>query len=131
MNIFEQASRLQIRFPSPKGLLTTEDLWRLPLTSTKGRANLDDIARSLNTKVNGESAISFVKDTSTADAETKVAFEIVKHVIDTRLQENKAKRQAEEMATKKKALLEAIVEAENKELTTGTLDELRARLAAM
>ena len=32
MNIFEQAARQAFRFESPKGFLTVEDLWNLPLT---------------------------------------------------------------------------------------------------
>ena len=48
MDIFEQASRLKLRFPSPLGTLSTEDLWHLPLTSTTGKANLNDIGKALN-----------------------------------------------------------------------------------
>ena len=34
MNMFEQAARQGFRFNSTRGLLTTEQLWTLPLTST-------------------------------------------------------------------------------------------------
>jgi hypothetical protein len=38
MNIFEQATRAKIRFSTPVGMLSVEDLWDLPLTSTQGQA---------------------------------------------------------------------------------------------
>lgn len=48
INIFEQTSRLKLRFDTTKGMLTAEDLWDLPLTSDAGKANLDDVAQSLH-----------------------------------------------------------------------------------
>ena len=48
MNIFEQATRQAFRFESPKGFLTVEDLWNLPLTNNTGRANLDGINAGIN-----------------------------------------------------------------------------------
>jgi hypothetical protein len=47
-NLFEKASRLKLRFSSPAGLLTVEDLWDLPLSAQAKVANLDDIAKGLN-----------------------------------------------------------------------------------
>lgn len=44
--MFIKASRTKLRFESPKGLLSVEDLWDLPLISTMGKANLDDIAKT-------------------------------------------------------------------------------------
>jgi hypothetical protein len=37
MNIFEQASRLRLRFESSKGQLIVEDLWELPPVFRKER----------------------------------------------------------------------------------------------
>ena len=55
MNIFEMATRKKIRFNSPQGDLSTEDLWDLPLSSkVNGKANLDDIAKDLHRLLFGE-----------------------------------------------------------------------------
>ena len=130
-NIFEQASRLRIRFNSPKGSLTVEDLWSLPLTSKTGKANLDDIARGLSKEIKEKAEESFVTPASGPNKALSVAFEIVKHIIAERIVERDAKADAADRAAKKQALLEAIAKAENEQLTTGTLEELKARLATI
>ena len=57
--MFEQASRSKFRFNSSQGLLTTEDLWDLPLTSTR-YANLNDIAKELNRTLKATAEEDFV-----------------------------------------------------------------------
>ena len=46
MSIFEQASRLKLRFASVKGELTIEHLWGLPLQS-KTSFDLDTVAKAV------------------------------------------------------------------------------------
>ena len=66
---FEKASRIRLRFDTPQGSLTVEDLWQLPLTSRTGRANLDDIAKSLNRQLKETAEESFVvKNNKTNEA---------------------------------------------------------------
>lgn len=88
--MFQQASRLQLRFSSPKGELTTEDLWLLPLTSATGKANLDDIAKGLFRALKSDENVSFVAPERKSDPRTQLAFDIVKHIIDVRVAENAA-----------------------------------------
>jgi hypothetical protein len=38
--LFQKATRAKLRFETPKGLLSVEDLWDLPLTSAINKANL-------------------------------------------------------------------------------------------
>ena len=121
--MFERASRKALRFNSPKGLLTVEDLWQLPLTSAKN-ANLDDIARGLHAELKTET-ISFVTKTDAADEDTKLAFNIVKHIIDVRLAENEAKRNASERSEKRQQLLALIAAKETEQLAGQSLDDLR------
>lgn len=81
-DIFQIASRNQFRFPSSNGLLTTEDLWGLPLKSDrKNAANLNDIAIALHREVKSSETESFVDDVPKANKATQVKLEIVKAVI--------------------------------------------------
>ena len=70
MNIFEQATRAKIRFSTPVGMLSVEDLWDLPLTSARARANLDDVARLLDAELKSTSSVSFVNDVSEVNAKS-------------------------------------------------------------
>jgi len=125
MSMFEQASRLQIRFESAKGLLTVEDLWHLPLTSDTGKANLDDLARALHRKVQSTEDVSFVTTEPKTDATTQLAFDLVKHVIGVRLEENKAAEQARQNKARKQKLLDVLERKESAALENLSADEIR------
>jgi hypothetical protein len=87
--MFEDAIRQKIRFDSPKGLLTAEDLWDLPLQSTvSGKANLDDIARALHKQLKNGDDVSFVSTATKSDPTVQLKFDIVKYVIEQKMKEN-------------------------------------------
>lgn len=128
-DMFEQAARLKLRFESPVGQLTVEDLWDLPLTSkTTNKPNLDDIARSIYKKIDDKGAISFV-ETHTKDARLQLSFEIVKHVIATVQAERAAAASAKERAETKQKILAIIDDRKNEELRKMPIAELEALLA--
>ena len=132
MDIFESASRLKLRFPSPKGLLTVEDLWDLPLTSTTGKANLDTIACTLHAEIERQPKVSFVvKQGSALDQTNKLSLDVVIHIIEVRLAENEQKKQVEARREQKQQLLEIIAKKEAEQLYGSSFDELRARVATL
>lgn len=106
--LFEQASRLKLRFASPQGVLSIEDLWDLPLTSRSNRANLDDIARVYSRELKAQGEESFVTKPARKDKLLILGFEIVKHVIEIRLEENKATKDAAEKANRKAKIYELL-----------------------
>ncbi len=123
--MFEKASRRKLRFPSPKGLLSVEDLWDLPLTSNTGKANLDDIAKTLFAAMK-ETEISFVAPAKTeSDSDSKLAFEIVKRVIDVRLAENAAAAVAADNRKRKQLILDIIAQKQNEQLLGSSLEDLQ------
>lgn len=132
-NIFETASRMALRFETPKGSLTVEDLWNLPLQSNAGRANLDDIAKELNRQTKEAAAeTSFVTPpASSGGAEREVAFEIVKRVIAVRVAERDSEAAKKKRADEKQRILELIAEKQDEGLKAKSLEELQAMVAAL
>lgn len=129
--MFEKASRLKLTFASSQGLLSVEDLWDLPLTSSKGRANLDDLARDLHKQLKNGEDVSFVNKETKSDPVIQLKFDIVKHVIEVKLAENEAAATARANAEKKQQLLGLIASKENEALAGKSLDELRAMIGQM
>lgn len=129
--MFEQATRNKLRFSTPQGQITTEDLWDLPLTSTTGRANLDQIAVALFTELSNNKNISFVTETAKTDQTSQLKFEIVKHIIGIRKTENEAAALARTNREKKQQLLSLINQKENEQLAGKSLDDLRKMAESM
>lgn len=127
--MFEQASRLKLRFVTPKGGLSVEDLWDLPLTGKPGTANLDDIAKELYKKLRDGDDLSFVSTTKKGDTLTKLQFDIVRHIIEVRLAENEKKELALVNKAKKDRILAIMAEKENDSLKSASMDELKRMLA--
>lgn len=126
-NLFEVASRERLRFESTRGNLSIEDLWTLPLTSSTGRANLDDIARQLyrQIKESGD-GVSFVNPVGEIDSITTVKLDLVKYIISIKLAERDAAVLSTTRKAQKQRLLELISQKENEALSSKSVDELRA-----
>jgi len=133
MSIFEQASRLRIRFDSAQGSLSVEDLWDLPLTSNTNKANLDDIAKTLYKQLQSIDEVSFVQRTVASDKNSREAlrFEIVKHIISVRLQENETAAKARQNAEKKQKILEILAERQDSALKGASDDDLQRMLSEL
>lgn len=125
--MFEKASRLKLRFTSPVGPLSVEDLWDLPLTSKTGKANLDDLAKFLHKRVS-ESEVSFVERPAESNTVAKLQFDIVKHVIDTKLAERDAAKAAAEKRATKQRIIDLIAEKKDEALKGKSLEELQGML---
>ena len=131
MSMFEKADRMKLRFDTVKGPLAAEDLWDLPLTSTTGRANLDDIAKGLFRQLKESDEVSFVQPAQSTDKVTQLKFEIVKHVIEVRVAERDAAELARKNKEKKQLILGIIAQKENEQLSNTSLDELRTMVQSM
>ena len=100
MDIFEQASRRKLRFETALGQLNTEDLWSLPLSAREivtrpggSRVNLNAIAIALHERIQA-SAVSFVEAAPKVATDLQLRFDIVKHIIDVRIAERDAMKEA-------------------------------------
>jgi hypothetical protein len=131
MNMFEQAARLKLRFSSAAGEITAEQLFDLPLQAKTG-LDLDNVAKAVNKKLKEMAEESFV---STSTNPTKVrhelALEIVKHVIDSKIQAAQETKDRADKLAEKKRLTELLGEKQDDELKSLTKEELARRIAAL
>lgn len=123
INLFEIASKQKLRFTTTKGLLSTEDLWDLPLTT------LNDLAQFLNKQVKEAGEESFIEVKSSANEKLDNMFEIVKHIIKVKLAERETLKVAKENANKKAQILELIHQKKNESLASMPVEELEKMLA--
>lgn len=122
-NMFEQASRQKLRFDTGVGLLTVEDLWALPLSTTNNKPNLDAIAVELNKALKGTEE-SFVSNKK-KDAILQLKFDLVKHIIDTRMQEIDAKTKEAQRSAQIGKIDELIAAKEDAALSELTIEQLQ------
>lgn len=132
-NLFETAAREKFRYPAANGNLTTEQLFDLPLTSTTGKANLNDVAIALADQLDAAGTRSFVTTAKTDPARAVLSqkLEVVKFVIADREASNEAQRSLAAKRQQRDLLLDAIAEADRRELGAKSADTLRAELAAL
>jgi len=132
MNIFEQATRAKLRFTTPNGMLGVEDLWDLPLTSRRANlANLDDIARYLDAELKSSASVSFVNEVSETNAATKLAFDVVLHIINVKLAEQKAASLAADNREKKQRIMTIIEQKQAEALSASSIEDLQQMLNAL
>jgi hypothetical protein len=128
VTIFEKATQEKFRYPSTKGLLTTEQLWELPLTAKSG-FSLDDVAKAVNAELKAIATESFVAtETNPAKATLETKLAVVKHVIAIRLAEDQAAKAAAAKKLEKEKLLAVLGRKQDAVLENLTEAELLARI---
>ena len=124
--MFKKAAKMKLRFSSIKGLLSVEDLFDLPLNTTRqGVVSLNGLAISVHKCLQEGNDINFVEDTMT------LRMDILKEVIKIKKIENASKIAAKDKADKKKRLLELINSKQDEELAGKPLAELMAMVDAL
>lgn len=121
--MFEKATRLKLRFKIAAGLISTEDLWTLKLET------LNTLAKDLNKTLKTSSEEDFIKSRSKVTDEQKVdelRFEIVKHVINIRLEELEAAENAKEVRIRNAKINEIIARKQDQALENLSVEELKA-----
>ena len=128
MNMFEQVSRMKLRFKTSKGDLTVEDLWDLRLTGT---VSLNTLAKSLNKQLKLDDEEDFVSTKSASNKVLELKFELVKHIIGVKKAEQEAAANAADVKAKKQKLAELIAKKQDSALEGKSLEELQAELNAL
>lgn len=129
-DIYKRASQLSLRFNTPQGLLSVDDLWRIPLQSIKGNTSLDEISKALNKQLkSSDEDFSLIDSTKKTDSKIQLQFDIVKDVIETRLAERDIKAREKSEAERKQKILSIIADKKDKQLLDMPLEELEKLLA--
>lgn len=129
MNMFLEATRRKLRFDTPIGLVSVEDLWDLPLTSQKG-ASLDRLAVKFSRALRDQTE-SFVNLADANNEDITLKFNIVKQIIDIKLAERDAAKAAKEKAEKKQKILAILERKQDAVLENASADELQSILATL
>ena len=120
--MFKKASRLRLLLNSSKGFLTIEDLWDLSLQE------LNVLAKSLKRELKANEEEDFLEEKSEVDTITKLKFDIVLEVLNTKKVELKA--QQDEIAIKQhnQKILAKIASKQESELDNLSVEELEKLL---
>ena len=124
MNIFERATKGKLRFNTIKGNCSVEDLWDLPLTNTKG-LSLDHLAMEYYKKLQESETKSFVTKVSNTNTETKLKFDIVKHIIDVKMEAQEAETKRLAKKAQKDQIMGIIARKQDEALEGKSIDELQ------
>jgi hypothetical protein len=129
--MYKKAAQLKLRFDTSKGQLTTEDLFDLPLSSTTGRVNLNDIAKALHKRLKDAADVDFVDTVKRSDTLDQLKFDIVRDVIAVRVTERDAAALAAANKERKQNIMAIIEQKKGEALSAKSLEELEAELKAL
>lgn len=127
--LFIKATRQSWRFSSVKGLISTEQVWQLPLQSRDG-FDLDSVAKAVNAEVKQQAEESFVTPTKTDDT-SRQKLELVRYVINVKIAERDAAANAKAKAEEKQKILDILGKKADAALEAASEEELRKRLAEL
>lgn len=127
--MYKEAARLSLRFPTSKGSITVEDLWKLPLI--KADPCLDDLAIDLSRAIERSPGKSFVLEVADVNETLQLKFDIVKDIIDTKLLEQESRKLLTAKAEKKKEILALIAEKQKDALGEQSIEQLTAMLGEL
>lgn len=133
-NMLLRATRLKLRFPSTRGLLTLEALFDAPLLSDDG-FNLNAIAKQINGTLKRTIEENFVEAATTKlepeQMRAALSLDIVKFVIDTKVSEEKAAATRAKNKLERATLLDALAKKQDATIAGMSEAAIRKRLDAL
>lgn len=121
--MFEKAVRKKLRFETKVGDVTVEDLWDMELVNETG-FSLDALAIDLSRQLKERVEESFVVKKANANTILNLKFEIVKYIIEVKLEEQKVAENRVLVKAKKEKILEIMARKKDAVLEESSLEEL-------
>lgn len=122
--LFETATRNKMRFPF-RGMISVEDLWDLSLT------NLDSVFKTLNAEAKKSEEESLLETKFKENEELFNKIEIVKYIVNIKLEEKKTRENARKNAEMKQRLLEIKAKRQDAALENMSDEDLDKMLAEL
>lgn len=124
MDNFKLITRQKGRFQSSKGQLSTEQLWDVDVE------DLNDIAVSLDEQFEKSGKKSFIEEVSEKDMLVKLKLDVVLEILQIKLAERKAAKEAAANLKHNKKIIAAISEKKDEALKSKSVEELESMLKA-
>lgn len=129
MNIFEEATRNNLRFETNRGLLSVEQLWVMKLISNDG-FSLDSVGRAIQKLINEQDQGSLVSSNRITKQEKLniLRLNIIKHII--KVKEDEIELANKELANKEKKqkLLKLLSDKQDQKLINMSEEEILKEL---
>ena len=120
-NMFEVATRTKMRFPF-KGMISVEDLWDLSVQ------NLDKVFKTLNSQRKEAQEESLLNVRSSEDEVLDTQIEIVKYIVNVKLEEQAARVKAVENKEKKQKIMALMAKKDDEAMENMSKEELQKLL---
>jgi len=121
-DIFKKASRKKLRFATPAGNLSTEQLWDLHLT------DLDSLAVSLEEKAKQSGRKSFLETPKVENETDQLRFEIVLDILQTKQKDAETAAKTAETKARNQKIMALIQEKKEGKLQELSIEELEKML---
>ena len=123
--MFENALKNGFRYPSNKGLITTEDLFYLSLN------DLNEVAKKINKLIKDSEEESFIPGPNFNNNNDSKRLDIVKHIINLKINEQNTKLIEKSNAEKRQRILEIINKKDEESLENMSKEELEKILSTI
>ncbi len=122
MSNYKSATQRKLRFITAKGLLSTEQLWDLSL------AELDILAVNLEKLTEETPQKSFLDKKTEGDKTSKLKFDIVLDILNTKVEEAEVTQNAREIKQHNEKILGLIANKQDTELAEKSIEDLKKLL---
>jgi len=120
--MYKNAARLKLRFETPKGMLSAEDLWDLTLPQ------LNELAKKLNKRIKEFGEDDFLKVKNDEEKIVKLQFDIVLDILKTKQEDIEAAVARKLKMEQKQKLMAALDAKRDADIGAMTVEEIQAKL---
>ena len=120
MDLYKKANKTKLRFETSKGILSTEQLWDLPV------ATLNELAVSLDEQYKDSGGKSFIPNQTTTpkDKTIKLQLDVVIDILESKVKDQEKASKANETRLHNKRIAELIEKRKEGDMENLTVEEL-------